>query len=451
LPAHQVLTRRPAAALSTLSAPAGVSRGVLQLRAVAAAAKPAAKPRGYWHNFANVEAEIKQYQAANGDAGDMPASSMLRKNGLSSLNDAIGRFGGVQEVAGRLGLACGKPRGYWKDYGNTRKEFEDFLALWRKSQEDANAVPTQEMIRKAGRQDLISAMQLHGGMQRFAHDLDLTFFTMRRTGSGSVSGVAYGRHKVFQGRLWSFIAVNGTNGYMPSTQVLHNFGCTKLAEDLDRLGGAVRVAKRFGLKPQRSPIGLELMQESLLNFVAISGQPGVMPSREVLQAAGREDIETTIEAIGRPRLCKYLGLYMDEHSKLQAACDTEQALSCASFVELAVKTERPNLRRGEKRVAFVRTAPLFKGDTGAGRRPVQATRAQTSARRSLKSTARTAASAVKAVLGESEPRNFEQMKERFMQRLVASRTPSVQTSKRDELESLFRKVSVSEGTPAGRK
>jgi len=420
-------------------------QSIVQLRAVvAAASKPAAKPRGYWHDFANVEAEIRQFlHIHEPDSGEMPSTSKLRKNGLSSLADAISRFGGVQDVAGRLSLACGKPKGYWQDYANTRKEMEDFLALWRSTQEDPNTVPTQLMIRKAGRQDLISAMQLHGGMQRLAVDLDLTFFTMRRRGSGSVSGVANGRHKIFQGRLWSFIAVNGTNGYMPSTQVLANFGCTKLAEDVERLGGAVRVAKRFGLKAQRCPNGLELLEESLMRFVATSGQPGVMPSPDVLMAAGREDLEAKIEVIGRPRMCKYLGLYMDEYSKLQAACDTEEALSSASFVELAVKSERPDLKRGERRASFVRTAPLFRGDTGAGCRKEECS-PQASARRSLKAPMRTASMNDQSGHRDAAmvPRSFEEMKERFRQRRLTSQTAPVPSSKVEELESLFRKVGV---------
>ena len=452
---------------------------VLQLRAAAltapfAAKKAAPKPRGYWHDFSNVEAEIRAYITADGTTSDMPSTSQLRKNGLSSLADAITRFGGVQEVAAKLGLSCGKPKGYWQNYSNTRKEFEDFLAIWRKAVGEPQGVPTQEMIRKAGRQDLIAAMQLHGGMQRLAQDLDLTFFTMRRSGAGAVSGVDSGRHKVFQGRLWSFIAVNGTHGYMPSTEVLRNFGCEKLAEDVDRHGGTVRVAKRFNLKPQRRPIGLELIEESLMHFVKTSGQEGVMPSKDALAAAGRLDLDTKLEEIGRQRVCKFLGLYIDEHAKLQAECDTQEALSSASFVKLAVKSERPDLKyEASQRKTFVRQAPLFKGDTSMHASAVRRTarRASTAATRStteiprssasvtkkaiqasevmlqqesVKSSMRTAARAIAAAVEgcESKPQSLEEMKQRFRKRLVASGAPSAPASKISELESLFRKVSV---------
>ena len=445
LPAHMMASgKRPCTAAMSAQRPALMA---LQLRAtVAAGAKPVAKPRGYWHDFTNVEAELRHFAAANGHAATMPATSVLRKNGLSSLVDAIGRFGGVQTVATQLGLECGKPKGYWQDYDNTKKELSDFLALWRKTVGEPEGVPTQQMMRKAGRQDLIAAIQVHGGMQRVADDLNLDYFSKRRAGAGSVSGVTSGRHKLFQARLWSFIAVNGTYGYMPSNQVLHNFDCALMAEEVDGLGGTVRVAKRFGLKPQRKPIGLELIEEALMHFVATSGMPGVIPSKEVLEAAGRDDLEAKIESIGRARICRYLGLYMDEHAKLQAVCNTHEAATSASFVELAVKTQRPDLGksgRGKQTPRFVRTAPLFKGDTSAGRRPAPATRAQQAAQPSVQSTMRTAASAVNEAVESAssaysgEPRSFQEMKEQFRKRIVTSKAAPVPASKRHELEALF--------------
>ena len=454
-------------------APAAARLGVFQLRAATAApaAKPAAKPRGYWREWANVEAEIRLYIAEHDEcAGGMPATSQLRKNGLSSLADAIGRFGGVQEVAGRMGLACGKPKGYWQDYANTRREFEAFLAGWRAAAGEPDGVPTQENMRAAGRHDIVAALQLHGGMQRLAEDLDLTFYNGRRSGAGAVSGVQSGRHKIFQGRLWSFIAVNGTNGYMPSTEVLRNFGCDKLAEDVERLGGAVRVAKRFGLKPQRRPIGLELIHDALVSFVATSETAGVLPSKEQLAVAGRLDLDAKLEDIGRERVCKFLGLYMDEHAKLQAACDSEEALTSPAFVALAVKTQKPTLERGAgsgdrvKRKTFVRTAPLFKGDTrtapGAAQHkaalaprastqdvPGRRTSNQQTARASTRSAvARSAAEAIREAVdsAKSEGRSLEEMKASFRRRLAASsdRTPASASAKVTELDTLVGRITV---------
>jgi hypothetical protein len=434
----------------------------LQLRAAAAPpAKAASKPRGYWHDWGNVEAELRQFVSANGDTGQMPSTSKLRKSGMSSLADAIGRFGGVQTVAGKLGLECGKPKGYWQDYANVRKEFEDFLEIWRVTSGEANGVPTQEMLRTAGRQDLISAMQLHGGMQRLAEDLDLPFYTTRRTGAGSVSGVATGRHKVFQARLWSFIAVNGTQGYMPNTQVLANFGCHKLAEDVDRLGGTVKLAKRFGLKVQRVPMGLDLIQDALMDFVAASGKPGVIPTKEELMLAGRADLEGKLEQIGRERACRYTGLYMDEHAKLQAECDTQEALSSKSFVELAVKSQRPDTKRKAAAKTFVRRAPLFKGDTSgvdsAGSRswspvreasPTNLLLQRREAARGGPATAHEPSRAVTASVrmavvdagsgGVPKARTLDEMKARFRSRLVSTSTrASCGASQRKELDSLF--------------
>jgi hypothetical protein len=425
--------------------PRSALAGHLQLRAAAvttvAAGRPATKPRGYWHDWANVEAELRQFIAANGSKGQMPSTSTMRKAGMSSLADAISRFGGVQTVAGRLGLECGKPKGYWQEYANVRREYEDFLAIWRVTSGEATGVPTQEMLRQAGRQDLISALQKHGGMQRLAEDLDLPFYTTRRTGAGSVSGVASGRHKVFQGRLWSFIAVNGTNGYMPTSQVLNNFGCHKLAEDVERLGGAVKLAKRFGLKVQRMPMGLDLIQDALMDYVAASGKPGIMPTTEELLSAGRGDLEARLERVGRERACRYTGLYMDEHARLQAECDTDEALRSKSFVELAVKAQRPSAAKKAEAETFVRRAPLFRGDTSmAGAAPRQTPRqqgARPDSGRSMERAVRAVSASVRLAVeeggGAPEARTLDEMKARFRRRLVAK---SMGALPRQELDSL---------------
>ena len=451
--------------------------GALHLCAIASGKKGSPKPRGYWHEWSNVESELRAYLGAADHLADirglnMPSTSQLRKSGMSSLADAIGRFGGVQEVAGKLGLRCGKPKGYWQKYANTRKEFEDFLAQWRASVGETHAVPTQQQIRSAGRQDLISAMQLHGGMQRLARDLDLSHFTMRRTGAGSVSGVTSGRHKVFQGRLWSFIAVNGTGGYMPSIEVLKNFGCDKLAADVERHGGAVKLAHRFDLKLQRRPTGLDEIEESLHAFMADTGAGLVLPSKEALRAEGRQDLGLKLDKVGRERVAKYLGLYTDEHAVLQAQCDTNEMAHSASAVKLAVKTHRPKTERaalfkaGSKRKAYVRAAPLFRGDTGASRRAALQVEAGSGAGTQHKErhqpnkrypliarkegdvgasvTGITAARAAGAKTGSvgvgsgQGAHSLDAMKERFRQRLVASGAKSVQASQRDELELLLR-------------
>jgi hypothetical protein len=58
------------------------SLGLLELRAAVSSvvSKPAAKPRGYWHDFANVEAELRKVVADSGNTGQMPSTSTLRSS-----------------------------------------------------------------------------------------------------------------------------------------------------------------------------------------------------------------------------------------------------------------------------------------------------------------------------------------------------------------------------------
>jgi hypothetical protein len=438
----------PRAPVAVGMAPAFCTRGsILQLRAAAgtkSGTKSPAKPRGYWHDFANVETEIKEYLGTDNIRGlDMPSTSQFRKNGLSSLADAIGRFGGVQEVASRLGLQCGKPKGYWQSYDNTRKEFEAFLAVWRVTAGEPNGVPTQDQIRKAGRQDLISAMQLHGGMRRMAEDLDLIYFTMRRTGAGSVSGIANGRNKVFQSRLWSFIAVNGTSGFMPSTEVLMNFGCITLAENVERLGGAVKIARRYDLQLQRRPAGLDMIEGSLREFVTSSGRAGVLPSSAELHAAGRWDIERKLDEIGRERVGKYLGLYLDEDCRVKAQSDTAEMSASVSAKVSTMQTARPAIQRTlEAPKKEAQRAPSAPSPAMARRMVPARTFAQP---QSIRSTAREAAAAVAAVVNEVEAGRtpsakpgLEELKARFRRRLVKANVAPSASQRVEELEALFR-------------
>ena len=92
----------------------------------------------------------------------MPTRKQLRDAGKSDIENLISTFGGYAKVAKLLGLRRStqkKPRGYWTDQANMRREVQDMqeeLGL-------ANDVmPSKPMLRKAGRLDLIRAIDNAG-------------------------------------------------------------------------------------------------------------------------------------------------------------------------------------------------------------------------------------------------------------------------------------------------
>ncbi|MBN2474336.1 MAG: hypothetical protein JXB62_06995 [Pirellulales bacterium] len=130
------------------------------------------KAKAYWKDFENVKREILTFVAQHGVPDSMPTMVALREAGHASLAAAICEYhGDFHEVAERLGLSSThKPKGYWKDFGNVRREILAFLVVHG----TPSIMPTENELRGAGRNDLSYAIQTyHGGFQRVALQLKL--------------------------------------------------------------------------------------------------------------------------------------------------------------------------------------------------------------------------------------------------------------------------------------
>jgi hypothetical protein len=65
------------------------------------------RPRGHWQYWDNLKNELSGYTV-------MPSMKRLRREVGRSAENAIKKFGGIEEVSGRLGLEIvNKPKGYW--------------------------------------------------------------------------------------------------------------------------------------------------------------------------------------------------------------------------------------------------------------------------------------------------------------------------------------------------
>ncbi len=136
--------------------------------------KPINKPRGYWDDFENLKSEILLFNEQRGMAGTMPTVAELTEARLSRLAFAIGKHGGFQDVAERLGLSLSyerKPTGYWDNFENVANELRRFIEQRGKQ----GVMPTQRELHQAGFSDLNRAIQQHGGFQTVAHRLTLLY------------------------------------------------------------------------------------------------------------------------------------------------------------------------------------------------------------------------------------------------------------------------------------
>ena len=222
--------------------------------------------------------------------GTMPTEAQLRKNNLSSLSDAMHEMGGFAHVAKRLGLKTSKPRGFWKDVNNVVAELESFL-----EGRDDNTLPTQAELRKAGRTDLISAMQAHGGMVTFADHLKLAMTT---PGGKKGRKTGYSVRTQLEDHIKDFVEEHGVEGVMPSMQLLKSWGRTDLMRGIERHGGVEHMGRKCGLDIRRADQELVEIGKELYIIAKDRGDADMMPSLSSLAKEGRSDLVSVIERHG---------------------------------------------------------------------------------------------------------------------------------------------------------
>ncbi len=130
------------------------------------------RPLGYWNDFANLEREFLAFVQKHGTRGVMPTNLELRKAGRNDLANAVHEHSGCAAVAERLGLKLAyarKLRGYWNDFANVKRELFAFI----EEHGTPDVMPTQDELKKAGRNDLADAIHKHSGYAAVAERLGL--------------------------------------------------------------------------------------------------------------------------------------------------------------------------------------------------------------------------------------------------------------------------------------
>ena len=252
------------------------------------------RPNGYWNDFSHVEEELCSFIQGEGNSGVMPTVAQLESSGHGNLLKGIMKHGGVAAVARRLGLqlsSTAKPSGYWNDFVHVEQELYQYL----QEQGTLEVMPTQSELSKAGRQDLVNAIQgKHGGFTTVAQRLGL---------QQRVFGKKPGYWKDFANveyelKLW--ITAHGLPETMPRQQMLRQAGQTGLATAIAKHGGFPAVAQQLGLmytydsKPAGYWDNFNNIEQALRTFIEEHGTSGIMPTKEEMRSAGWGDLDTAM-------------------------------------------------------------------------------------------------------------------------------------------------------------
>lgn len=257
---------------------------------------PAQHPAGYWHDFANVEREIRAFADEHGLADGGPTKAALVAARRHDLMRGIGLHGGLRQVAGRLGLGghatrpdvrsvVARPPGYWADFSHVEAELRTFIA----DHGQAGVMPTSSELAAAGWGALTSAIGLHGGFPAVAERLGLERPHARRpVGYWDDFGNV-------ERELRDFISMQPrrARGRMPTQAELGAAGCEALLSAIAQHGGTWRVADRLGLahapdshRPKGYWEDFSNVERELLAYIAERGDPGMMPTYTSILEAG---------------------------------------------------------------------------------------------------------------------------------------------------------------------
>ena len=253
-------------------------------RQLGLAEPPPQKPEGYWLTFEHVAQAIQTYNQTHGTPGQMPGQIELNRAGYSSLARAISVYhGGMAEVASRLGLAYNGPRppGYWQEWSHLEEALQAFIQTSGLPRQ----MPSMETLAQHNRHDLINAIATHGGYHTVAGRLALT---TRYQPPGYWDKWDNLRHEFLE---WA--REHGYTGVMPTGEELTASGRADLASAVYKHGGLLVVADKLGWRTgqgQHRFLSWADVAVAVQQFIADSGEEGVMPQGTLLLQRGRPDL-----------------------------------------------------------------------------------------------------------------------------------------------------------------
>lgn len=261
--------------------------------------QPVRRERHFWRSWRTLEVELRNFAnfACN---GHMPLQRHFIEAGRTDILNAIRLHGGMASVARRAGLTpprgtlVRRPRGYWKEPSVLHAE----LATYTAHHGHPGLMPQREALLRAGRSDLVYAIERHGGFSSVAAELHLvwhgpsTFWRIFRN---------------VEERLRVFIHRTGhPKDVMPDVKTLHAKGRLDLVYGIALHGGFMIVATAMGLRVEyksrkdgfwEQPINVTRELEDVLRMQPLENRR-VMPSSVTLVQIGRSDLASAIRDHG---------------------------------------------------------------------------------------------------------------------------------------------------------
>lgn len=124
------------------------------------------RPNGYWKELTNLVRELRTVAASLGMPEVMPTQTQLLAAGHSSLVRAIHFHGHFEEIARNAGLHFTlntKPSRYWNEE-TIKQEILEF----NRERGVQGRMPKRRELEQAGKDDLASAIDCHGGYRKLA-------------------------------------------------------------------------------------------------------------------------------------------------------------------------------------------------------------------------------------------------------------------------------------------
>lgn len=140
-----------------------------------------------------------------------------------------------------------KPKGFWDDIENIRKE----LFVFQQTSADVpeGMMPTARQLRAAGRRDLDNAISKHGGYHKLSEALGM------KRASGMQAPGYWNDFANLEREIRGFLKTHYETipeGYMPTQKQFRDLKRSDIVEGLENHGGMAQVASKLGLVGRRS-------------------------------------------------------------------------------------------------------------------------------------------------------------------------------------------------------
>lgn len=250
-----------------------------------------ARPKGYWHAFANLRREMLAYLDEQDLQGRLPSARRLTADGRDDLTRAIAIHGGFSAVAARMKLSRAlsqRPRVRWQDLKTVARELRAFIRKHGRS----GIMPTGPELVAAGHSGLLGGIKEHGGCRTVALRLGL----QPRSGDWHTHDYWTDFANV-ERELRGYLKRHASGDVMPTSRELKAAKENGLIWAIFRHGGYRAVAKRLGLrrKGERTrPAGywsdLANLERELRAYMEAHNLEDILPSARALAAEGQHGL-----------------------------------------------------------------------------------------------------------------------------------------------------------------